>query len=412
MLLMLGASLSLPGVVLAEPLQPDAAKLHDDRLAPGVYPAAPIAEQPNAPPFKLDTSLGLKGTYTSSSTAGGSFSTSLAPAFSAVLEGRRVDLTLSGDAEIARPWDGSATIEVPALRLGISAASALDSVTRVTGEAALRVTRPLASTPDPNPLVAVPAQVLTGSAGLGIERSLGRVNLALKGGVERTVYGPTQRFDTGLTDNSDQNVWQVDASLRAGFQLTPIFEIFSEATIGRDLYDNASATTGLRADATNSALRGGIAGQWGSVFSASASIGAGHYDFSEAGLSDFATQLYDASVTFTPDPTLALSASLSTDVGPSGADSAGAARITHVATAGIGYTVNSWLRLRASADWGLAETQGSAETEHSRGFGAGADYTLNSHTGLSADYSFVHRDNSLTGTLDTHRIGIGVVLKR
>ncbi len=414
LLLVLSAGAGVAGPAFAQVLEPNEIKFSNERLEAGIYPAEPVADVPSESgdlPFHLDWSLGLKGSYTSSSTEGGSFSTTLNPAFSAVHDGRRVDVTLDGDAEITRPWDGSGEIGVTALRLGLSGTALLDRDTQISGNAALRLEQPLSSTPGLNPVILTPPQVLTGSAGLGVDRTFGKVNIGLKGNLERTIYGETNRADTGLTDNSSQNLWQADASLRAGIQVTPILEVFGEGSLGRDMFDVA-APGGVLADATSRALRGGIAGRWNGVWTASASLGVGYHDFDDASLSDITTRLYDASITYSPDPTLNLTASLSTNIEPAGADANGTARVSHSVAANVAYNVNSWLRLRASADWGLSTLEGSGETERRNGIGAGADYVINRHTALTADYNYVHRDNSTTGILDTHTVGLGITIRR
>jgi hypothetical protein len=414
LLLVLASGLAPGSAAMAQVLEPDSLKLSEDRLQPGLYPAAPLAdgaEEPAHLPFHFDWSLGLKGSYTNSSTQGSSFLSTLNPAFSAVHDGRRVDLALDGNAEIARSWNDDGALGLTALRLGVSANTALDSTTRLTGNAALALSQPLPSTPDLSPSILTPPQALTGSAGLGIERSFGKVNLVLKGNLERTIYGETLRSDTGWTDNSSQNVWQADTSLRAGLQITPILEVFTEASLGRDVFDRTAAS-GISGDATSTALRGGIAGSWNGVWSASASLGIGHHDFDDDSLGDITTRLYDASLTYSPDETISLTASLSTSVEPTGPDGAGTARVAHVIAADLAYDVNAWLRLRASADWGLSVLEGTTETERRSGVGAGADYALNAHTALSADYGYSRRDNSVNGESDSHSVSLGVTIKR
>lgn len=414
-MLVLAAGLLPSGAAWADPLGPETVKLDHERLRPGLYPVAPgsaVDTEPAQLPFDLNWSIGLKGSYTSSSTEGGNFLTTLNPAITARHDGRHTDLMLEGSTEIARPWDEDGALGVTALRLGLSSETALGANTRLSGNAAIALDHPLPNSPGLDPLVEVPPRVVSGSAGLGLDRSFGRINLGVKANVERSVYGATTRSDSGVTDNSDRNVWQADASLRAGIQITPILEVFGEAALGRDIFDKASPGLGVRTDATSTALRGGIAGRWNGVVSASASIGLGRHDFDAAGLGDINTQLYDASLTYSPDATVNLTASLSTNIEPTGADASGTARVSHVAAAQLDYRVNSWLRLRASADWGLSVLEGNGETERRRGIGAGADYALNAHTALAADYAYSHRDNSNIGLLDTHTVSLGVTLRR
>ena len=187
--------------------------------------------------------------------------------------------------------------------------------------------------------------------------------------------------------------------------------MFGEAGLGRDWYDGSGAG-GIKADATSRTLRAGLAGQWNGLFSASASVGVGQHDFDDAALSDITTRLYDASITYTPDPTVNLTAALATTVEPTGTDSADSARVVHSATASLDYTVNSWLRLRASADWARSWLEGSSETEQRHGAGIGADYKFNAHTAVSADYGYAYRDNSVNGVLESHTVSLGVTVKR
>jgi hypothetical protein len=411
---MLAASSTLASAVLAQPLILDQVAMEDERLTPGLYPSAPMPEgfevpaEPAHPPIEIDWSVGLKGSFTSA-TDGNSFVTTVNPAFNATHQGVRTDLNLDGSAVLARSDDGSTG--VTALNLDLAGETLLDRDTTVSGSAGLDFTQQLPGTPGLSPLITSPAAVVTGSLGGGLERRFGQFSLGVKGSLERTLYGPTTRTDTGVTDNSSQNVWEADTSLRLGLQATPIFEVFGEAALGRDWFDAAPAS-GIKADATSRTLRAGIAGDWNGVWSASASVGLGYHDFDVASLGDITTRLYDASLTYSPDSTLNLKAALSTKVTPTGSDSAGTARVAHLATADLAYTVNSWLRLRASADWGYSWLEGSPETERSHGLGAGADYKLNSHTAVSADYDYAHRDNSVSGVFDSHTVSLGVTVKR
>lgn len=408
------ASVAPTSLALAQPLIIDETAYDDERLTPGIYPAAPVPEdfavpsEPGHPPVELDWSIGLKGSYTSSSDGNG-FVTTLNPGFTATHQGVRTDLVLDGSATLARGNDGN--LGATDLALELKASTMLDANTTLSGNARLGLSQDLPATPGLSPLITTPPQVLTGALGGGMDRRFGQFNLGLKGALERTIYGPTTRTDTGVTDNSDQNVWQGDATLRLGLQATPIFEVFGEASLGRDWFDHAGAG-GSKPDATSRALRAGISGNWNGIFSASASMGVGQHDFDAAGLGDITTRLYDASITYSPDSTLNLTASLSTTVTPTGSDSSGTARVAHTALANVDYTVNSWLRLRASADWGRSLLEGSGETERSHGLGAGADYKVNARTAVSADYGYAHRDNSATGPFDSHTVSLGVTLKR
>ena len=221
-ILLAGTVLASPA--LAEPLIIDETSLREDRLAPGLYPAAPVPEEfavpsePGHPSFEIDWSIGLKGSY-SQTTSGERFVTTLNPAVSATHQGVRTDFVLDGNAELTRDSDG--TLGVTGLDLSVSGTTRIDRDTTASGGASLTLSRDLPSTPGLDPVIIEPPLSVTGRLDGGVDRQFGRFNLGLDGAIARTVYGPTTRRDSGVTDNSDQNVWEGDTTLRLGLQATP-----------------------------------------------------------------------------------------------------------------------------------------------------------------------------------------------
>lgn len=409
------ATTCLCAPVLAQPFGADGSETDNERLRPGIYPAAPVLDdygvpvEPHHPPFDIDWSVGLRGTLTQS-TSGQTFVTRLTPQFSALYDGSLADITANGSAEIAKP-SGQDNVTITNMRLGLSADMALDNVTRLSGNAAFGLSKDLPGSLDLNPQLVVPPQVMSGSLGVGIDRQFGLFNVGVDAEAARTIYGPSTRRDTGETDNADQNRWTASGNLRVGYQITPIFEVFTQAGLARDFFDVAGVN-GEKADATNRTLRAGVSGSWNNILTASVSAGVGQRIFHAGNVGDVTTQLYGASLSFTPDPTVLMTASLETTLEPAGPDNAGTARIQNTALANLAYTVNSWLRLRASADWSTTQFVGSTETENRYGVGAGADYSVNSHTALSADYGYGRRDNSSRGQSDSHQVSLGITLSR
>ncbi|PXA99697.1 hypothetical protein DMC47_02070 [Nostoc sp. 3335mG] len=408
------ADQTAPRVVRNEPLEIDPT-LANDRLRPGVYPAQPVPAEFAVPAptamqaAPLDWSVGLRGTYSAGNDVS-SFVTHLTPRFSYTHAGGIADVVVDGSADIAKVSGQDA----PVLALGalsVSATAPIDSATTLSARAAIGLSQDLPGAIGLSPAVITPPQILTGSLALGLDRQFGQFNLGLDGGLTRTAYGPTNRTDTGLTDNADQNYWSGDAGLRLGYQITPIIEVFGEAGLERDIFDQPSKSLGLYPNATNRTLRAGIAADWNDVWSASASVGVGERVFDEASLGAVRAQLYGAEIQFTPDPTVVVTAGLETALAPSGADNPGTARVQYSALADAQYTVNSWLRMRASAGWSYSELVGAGTTEKRLSLGAGADYAVSAHTSLNADYGYANSDNS-TGNTQSHLVSLGITVAR
>lgn len=390
----------------------DGSKSDNARLLPGVYPAVPTdgtPEEVEAPFFDVDWASSLRGSY---SKAGGreSFDVLLVPSFALSHEGSRSQIEFSGEAEVTQPIDGE--IDVTGLRLGFDGAYGLDAVTVLDANANFELQQDLPGSPGLDDDVAVGAREINGDLELGVTRQFGRFNVGVTGGVGRETYGDTLRVDGTSVDNGEKDLWTLDGSLRVGYQATPIFEVFGEAGIGREIFDEPSSVLLVKPDATNRTLRAGVVGRWNEVLEAEASMGVGVREFDAAGLGEVTSRLYDARVTFTPDPTWRFEAALSTDVGPPDPDEPGTTRVQYQATGEVGYTVNSWLDLRALAEWRLSQIDGGEEDESGYGLGVGADYKINAHTGLSAEYNFDRSQDVVDGREDSHRVTLGIMVAR
>lgn len=388
--------------------------LANARLRPGVYPAQPVPPEFAVGPetsesAPLDWSVGLRGTYLNSNGTG-SFVTHVLPRFSYTHAGGIATIVVDGSADIAKTG-GQNLPTLASGTLSISGSAPIDSVTTASASANIGLTQDLPGTAGLSPAIITPPQVFTGGAEVGVTRQFGRFNLGLGAGVQRTSYGPTNRTDTGLTDNSEQNYWAASANLRLGYQITPILEVFGEGEVQRDIFDSPTASLGTYPNATNRSLRAGVAGQWNNIWSANASVGVGERIFDEATLGAIRAQLYGAEISYTPDSTVTVTAGLETALAPAGADNPGNARIQYTASTSAQYTVNTWLRLRASANWSQSELVGTGTTERRLGLGAGADYVFNAHTSLNADYGYGNTDNS-NGNTQTHQVSLGVTIAR
>lgn len=396
----------------------DGSDTNNQRLLPGVYPAAPVEvlpldfpglREPFDPFFKMDWSVALRGGYTKSND-GEQFDVVLAPSVSLDHTGSRSQIKFDASAEIDQPVDGQ--IDVSALRLELTTGYALDRDTTLDANADLSITQDRPGTPGLSTGISEAPQTIVGSVGGGVTRQFGRFNVGVTGAATRSLYGETSYADGTVTDNTDQNLWSVDGGLRLGFQATPIFEVFAEANLGREMFDQPSSVLLFKPDATNTSVKVGVLGKWSEVLTAEASVGLALRRFDAASLGEVRSHLYDARLVFNPDPTWRFSAGLTTTVAPPGPDTAGLTRVEYAANADVNYTVNSWLVLRALADWNTSTFDGSSDTENGYGYGVGADYNLNAHTALTADYGFEHADSIDDGLQETQRVTVGVTFSR
>lgn len=412
----LALSLVIPALAASDHALGDGTKTDNERLLPGIYPTGPVLAssaglaEPYDPFLDVDWSVALRGTYTKA-TAGERFDIRLLPSVSLEHIGTRSAIDFDASSEITRTW-GSDVIDVSALRLGLKTGYDLDSVTRATLNANFALTRQVPGSPGLSSAVAIAPQTLTGGVDAGLKRQFGKFNVAVTGAAQRSLYGTTTLTNGSVQDNSEQDYWALDSGLRVGFQATPIFELFGQGGIGRDIFDRPSTALGVAADATDYTARAGVTGRWNGTLEATASAGLGLRRFDAARLGEVNTELYDAEIIYTPDPTLRLRAAFGTAVTPPGPNGAGTTRVDYTGLAELGYTVNSWLALRASANWYTARFDGSSNVEKGQGLGVGADYKVNAHTAITADYAYDFADSTTNGVQDAQRLSMGVTLSR
>lgn len=412
----LALGLAMPVLAASDHALGDGSDADNERLLPGVFPADPVLvngaglAEPHDPFFDIDWSLGLRGVHTDG-TAGERFDIRLVPTVGLEHIGTRSAVNVDASAELTRSGEGGA-VDISALRLGLQGGYDLDSVTRVTANGNLSLSREAPGTPGQANTIEVAPQTLSGGGEVAVTRQFGRFNVSVSGTAQRSVYGDTRLTDGSAVDNSGQNYWALDGELRVGFAATPVFEVFGTAGAGRDLFDHPSAALGGSTNASDYALKGGVTGRWNGILEVTGSAGLGLRRFDVASLGEVVTQLYDAQVSFTPDPTWRMTAGFATRVTPPGPDGSGTTRVDYAANAEVAYTVNSWLALRALADWNTARFEGSSNVETGHGYGLGADYLVNAHTAVSADYDYARSDSTSNGLQDAHTVTMGVTLSR
>ncbi len=94
-----------------------------------------------------------------------------------------------------------------------------------------------------------------GSAGLG--QRFNRVEVTLKGGVDRTVYQQSTFTDGSTASNADRDFDRYFGELRASYELTPGVKPFVETGADRRVHDLAIDRTGVRRDSDGRYVKAG-----------------------------------------------------------------------------------------------------------------------------------------------------------
>jgi hypothetical protein len=252
---------------------------------------------------------------------------------------------------------------------------------------------------------------IDGTAQGRLTQDMGKVDARLTLDGERYIMGATTLDDLSTVDNTHKSFWEGGATLRLGYELTPLLGAFVEGEASAQKFDAADPVLLKFLDGREYQLRAGLSYAYGSIVSAEASIGRGWLDYLDGTLTDTQSWVYNGSMTFRPDETLSLTGALETSMDPS-ANTPGDTDVGVTLSGNAAYTVNPWLTLRASGAWDRTVTLGTGDNSWSLDAGVGIDYRSSRHIVWSADYMY-GRDYAPPVPLnDTHTVSVGVRVNR
>ena len=357
----------------------------------------------------IDWSVALRGSYASNTITGGQAGLSLVPEASLTLAGGSSLSRLSAGSDLT--VNGAGQVRIADLHAGAESSFRLGATTTLDGaiNASLTQADPNASGLPVNTLTA--PLVLDGTIRGSVMQDFDKIDLKLTLDGRRLAKGPTTLDDLSTIDNANESYWEGGATLRVGYEVTPLLSAFVEGEASVQKFDAPSPTLLKYLDGRTYQLRAGVSYVQGTVLSAEASVGRAWLDYFDGTITDTQSWVYNGSVTFKPDQTLSLTGSLETTLGPS-TTVAGDTDVGYTLGASASYDVNPWLTLRGAAGWDHTVMLGTNDVAWGYEAGAGLDYQSARHVVWTADYLY-SRDYAPPAPLsDTHKVTVGVKVQR
>lgn len=376
-----------------------------------VSQALDVGYLPPAEPGRLMSvepmwSIGLRGSYLNAASSGG-FGVSVLPEFGVSGQTRRGGYAVSASGEIIAETTG-ANVRIARGALDASWDHAIDRLTGLKAGVNLSASQDSPSAPGTSAGIATQPLILSGSGNLAVTRTIGRVDIALRGGLNRQVYGETALQGGAVVDNSGRNKFGAETSLRASLPITRTVSMFVEGGITRDIYDTASPSLGVRLDSWTYAARAGLSGNWHNAVQGEVAVGYGLRRFDSATLNAAPAWLASASLTYHPEERLSFTAGLSSAFTTPETGTAVVTEVDYIANLAAQYRVNSRWKLRASLSGQRSTFGGAVPDGWSASAGAEADFALNKYTSVTADYLFTAGQSSGAAQESSHQIGLGV----
>jgi hypothetical protein len=253
--------------------------------------------------------------------------------------------------------------------------------TRIQLDAKARLDSQRANSPEVTSLgtrgATISGRPLIWSSGVGaaVTHDMGRLSATLRGTIDRTDYQDATLSDGAKLKLSNESYTDYGASLRLGYEASPGFKPFVEASVDRRVRDNALDASGYKRDSTGVTGRAGAAFELTRTLTGEASAGYGQRHYEDARLADLRGPVFDASLVWaaTPLTTVTLKGSTSfnetTVTGASGS-------IARRASVEISHALLRNLSLTGALSVGETDYQGATLKEKSLAATVKADYNL------------------------------------
>jgi hypothetical protein len=225
-------------------------------------------------------------------------------------------------------------------------------------------------------------QTTTFGAEAELAMGFNRLQVALRGAIERSLNEDGVRADGTRVDRSDDDFTETLAALRLGYAVSPRLTPFVEAEIDRRRYEGAGATR----DSVGATGRVGAEIEMTRLLTGEVSAGWQERDYEDPARGDASGAVAQARLVWTPTPlttvTLAGESSIA-ETSVAGANAAQARR----ASVAIAHQLRRNLVLDASLSWAGTDYEGVSLSEELIAAAAGLEWRLNRGLAVTARYA-------------------------
>ncbi|SMD11756.1 hypothetical protein SAMN06297251_13012 [Fulvimarina manganoxydans] len=257
-----------------------------------------------------------------------------------------------------------------------------------------------------DPVTQEDSDVLSASVAAEYTREIGRLRLTGTGTIAREAY-LTQ--GTGLPDESYTTT---TATLRAGYQVSPAFQPFVEASAGRRFFDEARiGPDGIERDTVIPSLRAGVTIDIEEKLRGEVALGYAWSLPDDGRAKDTASPTLDANLTWSPQRGRDVILSTRTTFQP---ETTGlSATATYDASLGFLHVLNSQVDLNGALVAKLEDSSLANADEWELGGEFGFTYWLNRTLSFTGLYAYRdHGADQASETWDAHTVSLGIRLRR
>lgn len=302
--------------------------------------------------------------------------------------------------DASRP-DGEGTLD---LRLDAS------RDTRILLETRTRLDTQRPGSPDLTAAVTGRPLVYQYGASAGVTHDINRLQLTLRGSVDRSDYEDGKLSNGGIVSQADRNQTQYGLRLRAAYEVTPGFRPFVQGEVDMREFDEAVDSSGYRRSSD------GVTGRVGSTFEISrqltGEISAGFQNrkYDDGRLRNLRGLIGDAAILWSPTPLTTVTLRGTSELGDTTVAGSSGTTARRVSLE-IAHALRRNLIVTGLASFGRTDYDGQSLREDATSFGARIEYRLTRTFSVRASFTHERLNSTSQGsdyTANIAQVGLRV----
>lgn len=258
------------------------------------------------------------------------------------------------------------------------------SQSRIELEGRAALTTDDAGTPDAITSAKRPPHVYTTEGSARFVQKFNRIELGLRGSIERQTHEKADLISGGTQDLSDRNYTAYGLALRGGYEVTPDIKPFVEAGVDRRVFEHEIDFSGIRRGSDGLRARAGIEFARERVLSGEASAGYAWRTYEDPSLRNISGLIFDASLIWKATGLTTVTLKANSEIGETTAANASGV-FQRQASITIDHAFRRWLIGSVGVTYGTEDYIGAGRRDDRLGLSAGFTYYLNRYAAIKGE---------------------------
>ena len=247
---------------------------------------------------------------------------------------------------------------------------------------------------------------------LEVARSGGRIDLSLRGSIDRTQYDNAKLSSGGTFSQADRDVNQYGLSARVGYQTGLAYSPFVFGSYSHGVHDLKFDRNGQQRDSDSYELRAGIDFDFGEKLNGEISAGYIVQEFVDPALADLAGLSLNANLNWSPQRGTDVGVIIGTNLG-GGTTAGDSGAITYNVDLAVTHRIRSDLEMTGGVNFAYTEYQDLNRVDNTFTARAGLEYWVNRNWSLTGDLLYENLDSTVqSNSYNAASIMMGVKVQR